>query len=101
MAHHGRPYDGHTLKSVLVQIETLTGSKPKEANVDLGYRGYGIKDPDIEIILARQKKGITPAKKKRQKRRNAIEPSSGTAKTTERSAPATGCSASAATKSTP
>jgi IS5 family transposase len=74
MAHHGRPYDGHTLKDVLAQIEKLTGVKPDEANVDLGYRGHGIKDADIEIILAHQKQGMTQAKKRRQKRRNAIEP---------------------------
>jgi len=74
MAHHGRPYDGHTLREVLTQIENLTGIKPDEANVDLGYRGHGIEDEDIEIVLAHQKRGITPAKKKRQKRRSAIEP---------------------------
>jgi len=74
MAHHGRPYDGHTLATVLEQIARLTGVKPNEANVDLGYRGHGLKDEDIEIIVSRQKRGITPAKKKRQKRRNAIEP---------------------------
>lgn len=74
MAHHGRPYDGHTLGEVLAQVEKLTGIKPDEANVDLGYRGHGVKDKDIEIILAHQKRGITPAKRKRQKRRSAIEP---------------------------
>jgi IS5 family transposase len=74
MAHHGRPYDGHTLNTVLKQIVRLTGIKPDEGHVDLGYRGHGIKKKDIEIILSRQKRGITPAKRKRQKRRNAIEP---------------------------
>lgn len=74
MAHHGRPYDGHTLGAVLAHIEKLTGVKPDETYVDLGYRGHGIQDKDIEIMLARQKRGITPAKRKRQKRRNAIEP---------------------------
>lgn len=74
MAHHGRPYDGHTLKVVLQQIAALSGVKPEEANVDLGYRGHGLKEPGLEVILARQKRGITPAKRKRQKRRNAIEP---------------------------
>lgn len=52
----------------------LTGIKPREVQADLGYRGHGIKDDDMEIILARRKRGITPAKRKRQKRRNAIEP---------------------------
>jgi IS5 family transposase len=74
MALHGKPYDGHTLKSVLSQVTQLTGIKPREVQVDLGYRGHGIKDDDMEIILSRRKRGITPAIKKRMKRRNAIEP---------------------------
>lgn len=76
MAHHGKPYDGHTLKDVLKHVEEMTGIKPEESNVDLGYRGHGIKqeEDEHEVILARQKRNITPAKKKRQKRRNAIEP---------------------------
>ncbi|MCK5555162.1 MAG: IS5 family transposase, partial [Alphaproteobacteria bacterium] len=73
-AHHKRPHDSRTLVGVLSQIERLTGVKPDEVNVDLGYRGHGVKDENIEIILAHQKLGITPAKKKRQKRRSAIEP---------------------------
>ncbi|MCK5554956.1 MAG: hypothetical protein KAI76_01850 [Alphaproteobacteria bacterium] len=56
------------------QIERLTGVKPDEVNVDLGYRCHGVKDENIEIILAHQKQEITPTKKKRQKRRSAIEP---------------------------
>lgn len=71
-AHHGRPYDGHTLAPVLTQIERLTGTKPDQAYVDLGYRGHGV--DGTEIIIARQKRGITPIKRKRQKRRNAVEP---------------------------
>jgi IS5 family transposase len=72
MAHHGRPYDGHTLDNALGQTEMLTGTKPGQAYVDLGYRGHGV--DDTEVILARQKRGMTPVKKKRQRRRNAIEP---------------------------
>ena len=74
MALHGKPYDGHMLQRMLGQVESLTGVKPKEAYVDLGFKGHGIKGDDIEVIMARQKRGITPAKRKRQKRRNAIEP---------------------------
>ena len=74
MAHHGRPYDGHTLNTVLKQVERLSATKPGEVHVDLGYRGHGVKREDVEIILSRQKRGITRAKKRRQKRRNAIEP---------------------------
>jgi IS5 family transposase len=72
-AHHGRPYDGHTLGPVLAQIARLTGVTPKEAHVDLGYRGHNLQE-DTEIILSRAKRGVTPAKRKRQKRRNALEP---------------------------
>ena len=74
MALHGKPYDGHTLGKVLTQIQKLTSIKPKEVQVDQGYRGHKLQDEGTDIILARQKRGITPAKKKRQKRRNAIEP---------------------------
>jgi IS5 family transposase len=74
MAHHGRPYDGHTLGSVLEQIQKLTGIKPQEAHVDRGYKGHGLKDEDTEIVLSRQKRNMTRARRKRQKRRNAIEP---------------------------
>lgn len=75
-AHHGRPYDGHTLGGILAQIKALSGIAPKEAQVDLGYRGHGIntRESETEIIFSRQKRGITAAKRKRQKRRNAIEP---------------------------
>ena len=50
------------------------GIMPREAQVDPGYRGHGLKDQETNIILARQKRGVTPAKRKRQRRRNAIEP---------------------------
>ena len=73
-ALHGKPFDGHTLGTALTQVERLTGVKPGEVHVDLGYRGHRLEDEEIEIILARRKRGITPAKRKRQKRRNAIEP---------------------------
>jgi IS5 family transposase len=74
MAHHGKPYDGHTLGTVLQQIARLTGSTPEEAHVDLGYRGHDAQNGETRIIMARQKRGITPAIRNRQKRRNAIEP---------------------------
>ena len=80
MALHGKPYDGHTLDAALAQVEKLTGITPGEAQVDLGYRGHGLKNGETDIVLARQKRGVTPAKRKRQKRRNAIEPIIGHAK---------------------
>jgi len=35
----GNPYDGHTLREALEQVEILTEIRPKRAFVDRGYRG--------------------------------------------------------------
>jgi IS5 family transposase len=35
----GNPYDGHTLKKQIEQVERITGGKVKRAYVDRGYRG--------------------------------------------------------------
>ncbi len=67
-----RPYDGKTLLPALIQVKKLTGITPKEAHVDQGYKGHGL--TEINVIISRQKRGLTNAMKKRQKRRNAIEP---------------------------
>jgi transposase, IS5 family len=74
VAHHGRPYDGHTLRGVLAHIAAMTGAMPNEAQVDQGYRGHGIDGEHTQVIVSRQRRGITPALRKRQKRRAAIEP---------------------------
>lgn len=74
MAHHGKPYDGHTLSTVLTHIQSITGVKPKEAYVDQGYRGHGVPATDTTVILARQKRSVSKAQRKRQHRRNALEP---------------------------
>ncbi|MFP4098300.1 MAG: transposase [Alphaproteobacteria bacterium] len=87
MALHGKPYDGHTLEKVLEQVIKLTGIKPTEAHVDLEYKGHGIKDDELEIILFRQKRGITADKQKRQKRRSAIEPIIGHCKNDRKAGP--------------
>jgi IS5 family transposase len=69
----GNPYDGHTLESCLEQAEILSGTRAKEAFVDLGYRGVEV--PNVTIYKARQKRGINTRRLKRAlKRRNAIEP---------------------------
>ncbi len=40
MAVHNNPYDGHTLKDALDQIQRIAGSCPQHAIVDMGYRGH-------------------------------------------------------------
>lgn len=87
MAHHGKPYDGHTLGTVLQQIARLTGITPEEAHVDLGYRGHDAQKGETRIILARQKRGITTVIRHRQKRRNAIQPIIGHCKNDRKTGP--------------
>lgn len=70
----GNPYDGHTLKTSLVQTQRLTGSLPKEAYVDRGYRGHGIALHGLSVWIAGTKRGVTVAIKKKLKRHNAVEP---------------------------
>lgn len=57
----GNPYDGHTLKDQLQQVETLTGKKPETCFVDRGYKGSGV--DDIKVLVAGQKRGV-PKKEK-------------------------------------
>ncbi len=68
----GNPYDGHTLKQALQQVERLTGHRPERCYVDLGYRGHDV--DDVTVFKARQKRGVTKSIRRELKRRNAIEP---------------------------
>jgi transposase, IS5 family len=38
----GLPYDGHTLKDQIAQVERLTGENVARVYVDKGYRGHGL-----------------------------------------------------------
>lgn len=80
MAFHGNPYDGHTLKESLEQSEKITERAIIQATCDKGYRGNNY-DGDAKIIITDgRKKRITRAVKKWMRRRNAIEPVIGHAK---------------------
>jgi len=68
----GNPYDGHTLSASLDQVTRLTGVRPVECFVDRGYRGHD--GTATSVMIAGQKRGITPRLKRLLKRRNAIEP---------------------------
>jgi IS5 family transposase len=68
----GLPYDGHTLKAQIAQVERLTGVSVKRAYVDKGYRGHGISQPSVYIAGTR---GLTsPTLKRELRRRSAVEP---------------------------
>ena len=74
-AHHGNPYDGHTLTDVLTQIEHMTGSRVKEAYCDRGYRGHNHPGETlIHIAQTKRAKPITRSMRKWLRRRSAIEP---------------------------
>jgi len=74
-AHHGNPYDGHTLAGVLTQIQRMTGSPVQEAYCDRGYRGHTYTG-ETHIHIAQNKRGrpITRSLRKWLRRRCAIEP---------------------------
>jgi len=69
----GNPYDGHTLAEQLEQVEILTGTRPKQAFVDRGYRGGEVPE-GCTMHVSGQKRGVTAALKRWIKRRSAIEP---------------------------
>jgi len=71
----GRPYDGHTLETVIPEIENLTGATLKRILADAGYRGHNA--PGIyklRVFTTGQKRRVTPAIKRQMKRRAAVEP---------------------------
>ena len=74
----GLPYDGHTLRDQIAQVERLTGMAVTRAYVDKGYRGHGLASPDIHVSQSRAKR--TPTIKRELRRRSAIEPIIGHAK---------------------
>jgi IS5 family transposase len=72
----GNPYDGHTLREALEQVEILAGTRPRRAFVD---RGHGVETADVYI--SGQRRGMTPALRRDLRRRSAIEPAIGHMKT--------------------
>ena len=44
----GKPFDRHTLKSAIEQIQMLFGVTPKEAYVDRGYKGRDLSVPGVD-----------------------------------------------------
>ena len=72
-AFHGNPYDGHTLEESLSRAKTLSKMSIKEAYVDQGYKGHGVSDVEVNIVNW-NRKDISRSKRKKMKRRSAIEP---------------------------
>ncbi len=75
MALPGRPYDGHTLETVIPEIEARTGATLKRILADAGYRGHNAPGVDkLRVFTSGQKRRVTPAVKRQMKRRAAVEP---------------------------
>lgn len=78
----GNPYDGHTLAEQLEQTRNLLqdiGVEPKAAIVDLGYRG--VDDAvSVDVIHRGKSKTLTAQQRGWLRRRQAIEPAIGHAK---------------------
>lgn len=72
-AVHGNPYDGHTLKGAIDQMERLTGVRPKQAAGDRGFKGKDHHPVDVEVFIS-GRHGLSRTLKAFLRRRSAIEP---------------------------
>ena len=71
----GNPYDGHTLATVIPDMEHTIGNEIERLLTDAGYRGHNAPDSHrFRIYTAGQKRRMTPAIKREMRRRAAIEP---------------------------
>jgi transposase, IS5 family len=77
----GKPYDGHTLATVIPAIEAQIGATLKRIIADAGYKGHRAPETHrFRVYTAGQKRGMTLAIKRQMKRRAAVEPVIGHAK---------------------
>ena len=75
-ALHGNPYDGHTLKDAIKQVERIA-RPPEHVFVDMGYRGHGYTG-EVEVHVDKRRRGRTAKSLWRwMKRRAAVEPGIG------------------------
>ncbi len=71
----GKPYDGHTLATVIPEMEALIGNTIQRLIADKGYRGHNAPpDYKFRVFIAGQKRRMTPKIKREMRRRSAIEP---------------------------
>jgi transposase, IS5 family len=83
----GNPYDGHTLAEQLEQTNNLLqdiGTKPTTAFVDLGFRGVDEACAPVQLIHRGKFKSLGAQQRQWLKRRQAIEPAIGHAKSDNR-----------------
>ena len=72
---HVKAHDGHTLETVIPDMEALVGSTIARILADKGYRGHNAPpDYKFRVFLSGQKRGVTPAINRELRRRSAVEP---------------------------
>ena len=71
----GNPYDGHTLATVIPEMEAIIGNIIERLLADKGYRGHNAPpDYKFRVFTSGQKRRMTPKIKRELRRRSAIEP---------------------------
>jgi IS5 family transposase len=71
----GNPYDGHTLATIIPQMEATIGAEIGRVLADAGYKGHNAPESHkFRVYTAGQKRRMTPAIKREMRRRAAIEP---------------------------
>jgi IS5 family transposase len=81
----GNPYDGHTLDTIIPDLRTQIGGGINRIVADKGYRGHNAPEEyKYKIYISGQKRGVTKAIKRDLRRRSAVEPVIGHAKSDHR-----------------
>jgi IS5 family transposase len=81
----GNPYDGHTLATVIPEIETQIGASLARIVADRGYRGHNAPPGHkFRVYISGQRRRVTEAIKRQLRRRSAVEPVIGHAKAEHR-----------------
>src|SRR3954451_1504681 len=71
----GNPYDGHTLATVIPEIQARIGAGLDRIVTDTGYKGHNApKEEHFKVYVAGQKRGLAPVIKRAFRRRLAVEP---------------------------
>ncbi|MGS1097260.1 IS5 family transposase (plasmid) [Aquamicrobium terrae] len=75
MALPGNPYDGHTLETVIPDMEQTIGNELSRILADAGYRGHNAPESHkFRVFTAGQKRRVTSSIKRQMRRRSAVEP---------------------------
>jgi IS5 family transposase len=81
----GNPYDGHTLATVIPEIEAQIGATLSRIVADRGYRGhYAPPGHKFKVYISGQRRRVTETIKRELRRRSAVEPVIGHAKSEHR-----------------